>query len=377
MAPECRAAVLRDVAADHKATRVNWVMSGVTDAELRSLALALEGNTHVREINLQNNPQISDDGARPLRDVVRRCGRVVALHLWATSVSTALKTQIAELCKANVVALVASNDPATTMVNWQCAAVGDKDLRSLAAAMLYGWQVHAEPNAHLQEIRLTYNDDCCDVGADVLRQALWRSGVVTIVCKHTGFTSGMIGRLTRICVANACVRMAANDPAIVQLKWWDMPVDDSAMVQLAESLRGNTHLRHLSLGDNTKIGVTAALALRRAAGTCALEKVDLPSSTFRTSFLGSDQHKAAIAVACAQNRADREAGSVGLNASLAWHRPYQRLLLAALFSWHENLSLDLMELVAGCLCTTFARVCPRLGSTGRPSVARDCFEWHR
>eukprot|EP01044_Picomonas_judraskeda_P021285 COSAG03_NODE_4975_length_1374_cov_1.528627_1_plen_116_part_10 len=73
-----------------------------------------------------------------------------------------------------------------------------------------------------------------------------------------------------ILVANNLRRVRANDPTLGDVNWSYAGVDDEDVIQLAQALEGNTHVRWVDLTYNEKLTDACTAALLDVAPRCKL-----------------------------------------------------------------------------------------------------------
>ena len=138
--PQARAATVARVEAnDPQVTVVNWGLCTavkVTDAEVQALAAKLAGNTHVLEIALYGADELTDAGARALREALPRCAvRLAKLHSCG-GVSAALRAEVITAGLEKLLALVRADDPGLTELDFWDMGLMDAHVAMVAGALL-------------------------------------------------------------------------------------------------------------------------------------------------------------------------------------------------------------------------------------------------
>lgn len=410
---------------------VDWAFGGVTDDELRFLAVALRGNQHVRTIDLNYNQSITDRGIQALASVVQSCVLTKVAADGTPHVTQGARNRLIRPLLSNALTSVHANDPATTVIDVSEMALRDTHISLLAKALrgnryvkfLGLWKnsitgagvsqllpalrlsavsavsidncpasvdeaarlaledicVHRtlellRTNAtELDEINtvhiwhLNYFGDCAaqalanalaenkvlqriwvtdtelpggsrsftDTGAAHLGRVL-SNGICGVVCVNLDFNTAdalpvrSIRQLGRACFENALRRVAENDPTLLRLdlRFGQDVVGSRAsssiigvrgMRRLAKALRRNTELRSLHVGDSTTEAIDVLLDV---LPYCGVEEA------VYDSYCDAVRSKERLAELLAANRSRRLAAE----ASLAVHRPFQRLALCAMFT---------------------------------------------
>ena len=164
------------------------------------------------------------------------------------------------------------------------------------------------------------------------------------------------------CRCNALRLLSANDCCLTTFVWRVSAEDANGCAALADAVQGNTYLSELhftedkhedDLGSNTaaprRLNVVEMNAICRAISGSLLEVVSMAGAPGGSgpnpdgfALCADDELVAQCNRLCARNKSCR--GSVQRN------RPYQRLLLAAIFhglpTAHFLLSVDIVELIA-------------------------------
>jgi hypothetical protein len=163
-------------------------------------------------------------------------------------------------------ARVADNDPDLWLLDWSNDGYGeacepniwnvdDAMMVELARALSSGSR---PPNTHLQQIVLESNHNVTDIGLAHLHAALTLPcGVVSINLADTSTTLAARQKVLRRLVENAAARVAANDPGLsfvsIGIGYFDRDqrrvLDDATLRLLFRALRGNTHLRRLTIEE--------------------------------------------------------------------------------------------------------------------------------
>jgi hypothetical protein len=181
---------------------------------------------------------------------------------------------------------VKENDPEMFCVDWDSGCWGgftatDADVAELAKVL--------PGNSHVQSIYLRGNTGIAKSAANSLIKVLDKCGVCEVFTVDTNIEYKQLEKMKKRWVANACERIAANDPAVQKLNWsyQGCRLNDRDLECLAQALTTNNHLlkinlcanRQKSAGINSRceFGVTDAGARHLAAviSRCAVTVVDL------------------------------------------------------------------------------------------------------
>ena len=241
---------------------------------------------------------------------------------------------------------------------------------------------HLRDNTHVRRVNLNHNYGITDQGAGFLQAVLDKCAVEHIRLGKTGVTEKLVAALHHQCMHKQLARLRANDPSLTKLHWqYTMAkafADLTMPGQLADAVRNNTHLQEIDLTQHQNS--TAVLqALEQVLPSTCVEAVRY-SQEHPNAMSSINGTRLAIKRLCDRNRAIRE--------SIEASRPFQRLLIAALYEWHvpttsieptaaerllaakKWLPLDLVELVVRQLETT--RICPSFRHERSPGDLTNC-----
>ena len=154
--------------------------------------------------------------------------------------------------------------------------------------------------------------------------------------------------------ANIIRRVAENDPAVIQVDLVSESLNLEGMRCFCAALQGNTFLRKI---NTLRLEVWQYLADSNSLAQSGVEKV----KSFDYRLIDSDDAVAAtktkLAAVCAANQARNLAQA----ASFAMHRPYQRMMLAAMCSmdtvaapFSADLMLTIVQHLRGSCTTPFS-----------------------
>ena len=133
------------------------------------------------------------------------------------------------------------------------------------------------------------------------------------------------------------------------------------MTELVNALRGNTVLREINWWDNEAVTDESMDVLAAV----------LPQTAVEFAEMASSDREAEMNALCEANIVRNQS----IEASIATSRPYQRLLLAAVYqASHVHLSEDLLLSVANCLSKSAQCPLTRAGEA-LPSHS-EAFAWH-
>lgn len=200
-------------------------------------------------------------------------------------------------------------------------------------------------------------------------------------------TSSAANAITRVCVSNALRRISVNDPGPTELKpgthtksfqrvsifehgGWKS--DD--LVKLAAALKGNSHLETLDLSHGPRTGsihedVLGLEALSLSWTSLHKLAAVIPQCALREVHIGK-REKDLLNAVCWPKKVNHLATAK----SLETQRPFQRLLLAALYTHTKAaLSIDVVLCIVARLKRS--KQCP-LAHAGTRSEAVQPFLWH-
>ena len=181
------------------------------------------------------------------------------------------------------------------------------DAKLLAAALV--------GNTALQTLTARYGVYMTNAAAAQLERALGQSCVVRAELfgrsySHNGrrvvrdYREDSNATLRSLCVANAVRRVIANDPALVEIDWSNMGLEDDNICTLASSLHSNSKLQHIRLSNNRSISDQAVETLASALKMCACLRVDIDGCHRVSREAASKLRAVWVANTCRRVKAD-------------------------------------------------------------------------
>lgn len=170
-------------------------------------------------------------------------------------------------------------------------------------------------NTALQTLSVRYGVYMTNAAAEQLESALEQSCVVRAEVfgrsySHNGrhvvrdYQANTNAALRSLCVVNTARRVIANDPALVEVDWSNMRLEDDDICNLAPSLRSNSELQRICLSNNRSISDSAVEALASALEMCACLRVDI-DGCHRVSREAANQLRAVwVSNTCRRVKAD-------------------------------------------------------------------------
>jgi hypothetical protein len=316
----------------------------VDDALMQILAEGLRGDESVRAIILRGMESVTDIGAAFLADALPHSA-VLHVDLYQTSVSMPEQERVGTLCTNNLLSGLAA-DAVLPSLEFTSSSFIDKSAPNRVSAVKYAYAPEQYPsgvpakavldlsfsatvhdctninhyfialsdvpklcqalrnNTHVRRLSFT-GVQICDSWMGGLAEAIGSSAVDVIYTSNTGVSEECYGVLARACMRNTVRRVAADDPAEVNIVWFSSLVTDNLLIELAEALHNNTHVLTVlvneeecedewnsqgALGwleqDAQSPSVTNAAASRLliAMDTCVVERVCLNSSCVQVGF---------------------------------------------------------------------------------------------
>lgn len=327
---------------DPAATVIDLSEMALKDTHVPLLADALRGNHHVHFLGLWNN-LITGAGLRQLLPALRSSSvSTVSVDNCPASADSNELAVLQDICVHRTLALLKANSKGLDEINtahiWQMTFFDDSAAQALADAMA--------DNTVLQRIWVTDTElpdggrSFTDVGAMCLERVI-RNGVCGVVCvnidSNTADTPAdalpfsRIQHIGRACLENALRRVGTNDPTLLDLDLRFGQVVESQtssrifgveeMMRLVAALRGNTNLRSLYIEHSMAHAMVDALL-------DVLPHSGIEDAIYHPQGAESLRLKGRLDELCTANRSRRLAAA----ASLKTHRPFQRLVLGALFT---------------------------------------------
>jgi hypothetical protein len=241
---------------------LDWDAMRVDSASLGELARALHSNTHLRQLRLQRNRELTDDDIDVLEEAITSggCGVTEVLCVSGTGVTAAKASYLSQQID---VRRLRANDPSLTELTWGRRESSDIEhleqqrmetfLREDGADALLrtsGNQRVSEQllvnrrtckllgqalrgTSHLRVIDFGENPQLNDIGAAYIIDALPESKVVRVWAIQTGITEETKQRIDRLCVENALRQLGEDDPTLFALHWFGLSLTDSELRQRA------------------------------------------------------------------------------------------------------------------------------------------------
>lgn len=190
---------------------VNWSYAGVDDEDVIQLAQALEGNTHVRWVDLTYNEKLTDACTAALLDVAPRCKLINAMVDGTGMDRVRINDFLTRLLREEDVVAIRANDPETTQVIWLGGNVptSNADIARLADAL--------DGNTYIQTVVLSNSKDLTDITR--LLEVGPRTGATSVRMYGTSIPPEQQKQMKKIAAANARRRLAANDAVLKFLDW--------------------------------------------------------------------------------------------------------------------------------------------------------------
>ena len=127
-----------------------------------------------------------------------------------------------------------------------CYSIASSDMPQLRQAL--------HNNTHVMRLSFT-GVHVCDTWMSGLPEAL-SSSVVDVMsmctcgaCTSTSVSDECYGALARACMRNTVRRVAADDPAEVNIEWFSSLATDTPLMELAEIFSNNTHVLTVYVED--------------------------------------------------------------------------------------------------------------------------------
>ena len=383
---------LKDDAPSFTELDMSW--SDLNDKHLSIIARALAGNTHFQDLTLSCNNYLTANGiwhlarALPSCSLSRVCWDDEDVCAGNEEQSYALRSAFQRVLASRILGLVRSNDSAESLRFIRPSGIwltgfGDAEAAQLAESM--------SNNTHVRYVWLdARNCQMTESGLVHLERVVGQagSGIIAVRCPHRWSAPVSVSptwtRVGRLCFTNLIRRLAANDRSVTKVyllvEMVQAPLDGSAttgtfeMSQLAlfaEAIQHNFCLRMIVIDEQIHIDNTAMSMIVHALPHCGVEEICLVPSAHRCSKAMMDR----IDELCNKNCTKR----IETEKSIALNRPYQRLLLAALYESSTVLfSYDLLIVVRDKLNDDCVR-CPFRHSGAAAIVAEthSTFEWHK
>lgn len=377
-------------------TELDLSFSDLTDKHLRIIARALAGNRHFQDLTLSCNRYLTASGIWHLARALPSCS--LSQVSWDDEdVRTDDEEQSYALCSAfqrvlasRILGRVRSNDSAESLhfirpSSIWCAGFGDAEAAQLAESM--------SNNTHVQCVWLDrQNCQITDHGLMHLEWAVGQagSGIIAVRNPHLWSAPESISpiytRVGRLCFTNLIRRLTANDRSVTKIYLLaDMvqaPLDGyssatsgtfemSQLALFAEAIQHNFCLREILIDQRIPIDNTTMSMIGHALPHSGVEEIHLGPGEHGCSKAMMDR----IDELCDKNRTKR----IETEKSIALNRPYQRLLLAALYESSTVLfSHDLVIAVRDKVDDDCVR-CPfrHFGAVATVAEIHSTFEWHK
>ena len=305
---------------------------GLQDDAIATLARALAQNTTVRRIQLDDNAGLTDDGLAALLPALRasNCSVHAVSITGCTKLTEGLKHELQRCCAPRALELLAAD-------------TGEHLTRTLATAQM--WHASFDDDAVedlCKALSRNTTTNCLDIdgkdltdrGAEsLLRLFSCSSNRVANLTLSAGGALSAESRtnLARACLTNAVVSVRRNDfalPFVMIFK--EVEFSDADMCELAAAMRGNTALHILSFEDGVgKLSDAMWQSLSLVLPSCRLSHVFLPRDRVYSFENRVPEH---VEHMLSANQLKRSANAK----SVTTCRPYQRLLIAALYRKPER-----------------------------------------
>eukprot|EP01047_Picozoa_sp_COSAG01_P052260 COSAG01_NODE_5479_length_4233_cov_30.503145_3_plen_165_part_00 len=142
---------------------VDWIDSGVTDAEVEGLAEAMQGNTAVKTVGLIGNRGVTNASMAALKAGLKASG-VVVVGLDYTGVSEGEQRAVVAVFAQNAARRMKANDAGLETVNWYRSGVTDAEVEGLAEAMqgntFHTFYIVCDQNHNLFSFNLIKHNKC-------------------------------------------------------------------------------------------------------------------------------------------------------------------------------------------------------------------------
>jgi hypothetical protein len=148
---------------DPAVTSLRLSSSQLTDEHVLQVLAALEGNAHVKNVDLGNNPELTDSSAAAIRDFIQhRSSAVQSVDLSGNpQLSAALIAEVTAACVASRLARVRANDPAVARLRLSSSQLTDEHVLQVLAAL--------KGNVHVKHVDLGNNPELTDSSAAAIR----------------------------------------------------------------------------------------------------------------------------------------------------------------------------------------------------------------
>lgn len=333
---------------DPAATFLDLSEMALRDTHIPTLVDALRGNRHVVFLSLRDN-LITGAGVAELLPALRSSAvSTVTVDRCPASTDQAVPSALQDVCVPHSLALLRANavglDEIDTKHIWHSSLFNDSAAEALADAMANNTVL---ATISIEDTELPAGGrSFSDVGAAHLERVLG-NGACSVVCVYypsdVALSPTRIQQIGRACFGNALRRVHKNDPTLVHLDLnfgqdavesedsrWIIGAEE--MIRFAAALHCNTELRHLSVPDCPTEVMKVLLRVLPSSGIedatyyphCMSYDADETSRRYRETRRLHDE----LRELCAANRSRR----VAAEASLLVHRPFQRMLLCALFT---------------------------------------------
>jgi hypothetical protein len=365
----------------------------LADADMDQLSTALLHNTTLRGLNLQRQRRLTGAGFSKLIPALSGPRRIFSLKLPRRFKRNPEVSQLLQalhnLCAERLLAALRADDRDLTHVQTKdsyCMGFGDEEAEILAEALTR--------NTHVQSVHMTAGAGrICTIsksGQQAIAAAVSSDGcgVTTVRLDSTSIDPALATAIGRACWVNALRRLRANDPALKRANFNGNPFFDESprdrLTELKNALRGNTHLRAIEF-PQIPVGNDELQQLQAAVEYTAVEAVGTVGVTTPSMQIVADETMSQLdaalrdGVAAGLHRAlvaNRSARVRGI-LSLQVHRPFQRLVLAAIYySSSVALSLDVLEIIVGHLRSSLTNPHRHVGNHVLASHD-EAFAWHR
>lgn len=230
---------------DPNMTEVSWRYAGVVDDDVIELAKALEGNSHVRFVDLSGNEDLTDVSTDALLDVAPRCKLINAMVDCTGMDRVRMNDVLTRLQREEDLVAIRANDPEKTQVIWlgRTVPTSNAEIARLADAL--------DGNTYIQTVVLSNSKELTDITRLIEKGG--RTGATSVRMYGTNIPPEQQKQMKKIGASNARRRLAANDATLAMLDWVESDITDEHINMIAEGLPGNNACQELRLSENKYI----------------------------------------------------------------------------------------------------------------------------
>eukprot|EP01043_Picozoa_sp_COSAG02_P061925 COSAG02_NODE_8422_length_2573_cov_2.646489_2_plen_356_part_00 len=279
---------------DPKMKEVIWRYAGVVDEDVLELAKALEGNSHVRFVDLSGNEELTDASTDALLDVAPRCKFINAMVENTGMDRIRMNDVLTRLQREEDIVAIKANDPQKTQVIWlgRTVPTSNAEIARLADTL--------DGNTFVQTVVLSNSRELTDITR--LLEVGERTGATSVRMYGTNIPPEQQKQMKMVAASNARRRLAANDPALKILDWVESDITDEHINMIAEGLPGNNMCQELRLSENKYI--TDLSKLIKALPKCGVVSAKVWRLDNAPLEQAREVRKIALATALRRLRAD-------------------------------------------------------------------------